>query len=99
MIGTKLNLKNTRTSTFRAKAFHQEVNSELKHVGRQRDDDGQNKFLQINDSKENLSYIIIRMNLIQYKKLKALALCLGRGSTEPNFKLHLLRLEMQGPVV
>ena len=33
---------------------------------------------QINDSKENLSYIIIRMNLIQYKKLKTLALCLGR---------------------
>jgi hypothetical protein len=51
---------------------------ELKHVGRQYDDDGQNKFLQINDSKENLSYIIIRMNLIQYKKLKTLALCLGR---------------------
>ena len=54
------------------------ISSELKHVGRQRDDDGQNKFLQINYSKENLSYIIIRMNLIQYKKLKALALCLGR---------------------
>ena len=35
---------------------------ELKHVGRQHDDDGQNKFLQIND-KENL---------------KTLALCLGR---------------------
>ena len=53
-------------------------NRELKHVGRQHDDDGQNKFLQINDSKENLSYIIIRMNLIQYKKLKTLALCLGK---------------------
>jgi hypothetical protein len=51
---------------------------EFKHVGRQRDDDGQNKFLQINDNKENLSYIIIRMNLIQCKKLKTLALCLGR---------------------
>ena len=51
---------------------------ELKHVGRQRGDDGQNKFLQINYSKENLSYIIIRMNLIQYKKLKTLALYLGR---------------------
>jgi hypothetical protein len=38
------------------------ANRELKHVGRQQDDDGQNKFLQINDSKENLSYIIIRMN-------------------------------------
>ena len=53
-------------------------NRELKHVGRQHDDDGQNKFLQINDSKENLSYIIIRMNLIEYKKLKTLALCLER---------------------
>jgi hypothetical protein len=54
------------------------LNRELKHVGRQCGDDGQNKFLQINDSKENLSYIIIRMNLIQYKKLKTLALCLAR---------------------
>jgi hypothetical protein len=53
-------------------------NREVKHVGRQHDDDGQNKFLQINDSKENLSYIIIRVKLIQYKKLKTLALCLGR---------------------
>ena len=53
-------------------------NSELKHVGRQHDDDGQNKFLQIDDSKENLSYIIIRMNLVQYKMLKTLALCLER---------------------
>jgi hypothetical protein len=50
----------------------------LKHVGRQHDDDGQNKSLQINDSKENLSYITIPMNLVQYKKLKTLALCLGR---------------------
>jgi hypothetical protein len=34
----------------------QNVNSrELKHVGRQHDGDGQNKFLQINDSKDNLS--------------------------------------------
>jgi hypothetical protein len=54
------------------------ANRELKHVGRQHDDDGQNKFLQINDSKENLSYIIIRMNLVQYKMLKTLALCLER---------------------
>ena len=53
-------------------------NRELKHVGWQRDYDGQNKFLQVNDSKENLSYIINRMNLIQYKKLKTLTLCLGR---------------------
>jgi hypothetical protein len=49
------------------------VNSELKHAGRQLGDDSQNKFLQINDSKENFN-----MNLIQYKKLKTLALCLGR---------------------
>jgi hypothetical protein len=69
-------------------------NSELKHVGRQHHDDGQNKFLQINDSKENLSYIIIRMNLIQYKKLKTLAL-VWEEFYWPNFKLHLLRLEMQ----
>jgi hypothetical protein len=60
---------------------------EIKHVRRRDDDDGQNKFLQINDSEENLSYVIIRMNLIEYKKLER--------STEPNFKLHLLRLEMQ----
>ena len=53
-------------------------NRELKHVGRQHDGNGQNKFLQINDCKEKKSYIITRMNLIQYKKLKTLALCLGR---------------------
>jgi hypothetical protein len=34
-------------------------------LGRQRDDDGQNKFLQINGSKDNSSYIINRMSLIQ----------------------------------
>ena len=34
------------------------------------------------------------MNLIQYKKLQTLAL-FGKSSTEPNFKLHLLWLEMQ----
>ena len=51
---------------------------ELKHVGRQHDDDGQKKFLQINYSKENLSYVIIRMNLVYYKMLKTLALCLER---------------------
>jgi hypothetical protein len=68
---------------------------ELKHEGRQHDDDGQNKFLQINDSKENLSCIIIRMNLVQYKMLKNIGFMFGKSSTEPNFKLHLLRLEMQ----
>jgi hypothetical protein len=64
----KLNLKNTRTSTFRAKAFHKEVNSELKHVGRQRGDDGQNKFLQINDSKEKIarSTLFRHTNLMQH---------------------------------
>jgi hypothetical protein len=35
-------------------------------LGRQRDDDGQNKLLQINGSKDNSSYIINRMNLIQF---------------------------------
>jgi hypothetical protein len=34
-------------------------------LGRQRDDDDQNKFLQRNGSKDNSSYIINRMNLIQ----------------------------------
>ena len=34
-------------------------------LGRQRDDDGQNKLLQINGSKDNSSYIINRINLIQ----------------------------------
>jgi hypothetical protein len=34
-------------------------------LGRQRDDDGQNKLLQINGSKDNSSYIINCMNLIQ----------------------------------
>jgi hypothetical protein len=51
---------------------------ELKHVGRQHGDDGQKKILQINYNKENLLRIIIRMNLMQYKKLKTLPICLGR---------------------
>ena len=38
---------------------------DLTILGRQRDDDGQNKLLQINGSKDNSSYIINRMNLIQ----------------------------------
>ena len=38
---------------------------DLTILGRQRDDDGQNKLLQINDSEDNSSYIINRMNLIQ----------------------------------
>ena len=47
---------------------------DLKHEERQHDDDGHNKLLQINDSKENLSFIIIRMNFIQYKNLKTFKL-------------------------
>ena len=39
---------------------------DLTILGRQRDDDGQNKLLQINGSKDNSSYIINRMNLIQF---------------------------------
>jgi hypothetical protein len=35
-------------------------------LGRQRDDDGQNKLLQINGSKDSSSYIINRMNSIQF---------------------------------
>jgi hypothetical protein len=38
---------------------------DLTILGRQRDDDGQNKVLQINGSKDSSSYIINRMNLIQ----------------------------------
>jgi hypothetical protein len=38
---------------------------DLTILGRQRDDDSQNKLLQINGSKDNSSYIINRMNLIQ----------------------------------
>jgi hypothetical protein len=40
-------------------------NRDLTILGRQRDDDGQNKLLQINGSKDNSSYIINRTNLIQ----------------------------------
>ena len=36
---------------------------DLTILGRQRDDDGQNKLLQINGSKDNSWYIINRMNL------------------------------------
>jgi hypothetical protein len=40
-------------------------NRDLTIIERQRGDDGQNKLLQINGSKDNSSYIINRMNLIQ----------------------------------
>jgi hypothetical protein len=39
-------------------------------VGRQSDDDGKNKFIQINDCKESLSYILNRMNLKQLEEIK-----------------------------
>jgi hypothetical protein len=39
---------------------------DLTILGRQRDGDGQNKLLQINGSKDNSSYIMNRMNLIQF---------------------------------
>jgi hypothetical protein len=35
------------------------------------------------------------MNLMQYKKLENIGFMFGKGSTEPNFKLHLLQLGMQ----
>jgi hypothetical protein len=38
---------------------------DLTILGRQRDDEGQNKFLQMNGSKDKSSYIINRMNLTQ----------------------------------
>jgi hypothetical protein len=41
-------------------------NRDLTILGRQRDGDGQNKLLQINGSKDSSSYIINRMNLIQF---------------------------------
>ena len=42
-----------------------ENDRDLTILGRERDDDGQNKLLQINGSKDNSSYIINRMDLIQ----------------------------------
>jgi hypothetical protein len=43
--------------------------------------------------KENLWYIIVRMNTVY--EVKNIDFMFGKSSTEPNFKLHLLRLEMQ----
>ena len=42
----------------------------LRSRGRQSDDDVQNKFTQINDCKEILSYIVNRMNLKQLEEIK-----------------------------
>jgi hypothetical protein len=41
-------------------------NRDLTILGRQRDGDGQNKLLQINGSKDSLSYNINRVNLVQF---------------------------------
>jgi hypothetical protein len=49
-----------------SRVFRLQLDSrDLTILGRQHDDDGQNKLLQINGSKDNSSYIINRMNLIQ----------------------------------
>ena len=59
--------KNIPMSAFRhfqvtQKCSCQNVDSrDLTILGRQRDDDGQNNLFQINDSKDNSSYIINRM--------------------------------------
>jgi hypothetical protein len=45
--------------------FRVRDSKDLTILGRQRDDDGQNKLLQINGNKDNSSYIINRMNLMQ----------------------------------
>ena len=50
-------------------------------IRRQRDHYGQNKIFHTNDSKENLMYIIGRMNLIQKKELM----------TQPLFRGIVLR--------
>jgi hypothetical protein len=57
-----LNKNNSRNGS---NVFWQD-NRDLTILGRQRDHDGQNKLLQINGSKDNLSYIINRMDLIQF---------------------------------
>ena len=47
-------------------------------IRRQRDDYDQNKIIHIKGTKENLSFIISRMILIQKKKVMAQALCRER---------------------
>ena len=47
-------------------------------------------------SKDNLSYIINRMNLMQSSvEVEDMGFMFGKSSAEPSLKLHLLRLEMQ----
>jgi hypothetical protein len=77
----------------RCECFYYWSNRNLTILGRQRDDDGQNKLLQINGSKDNSSYIINRMNLIQSQKLKTCVLWLGRVLL--NSVWSCLRLKMQ----
>jgi hypothetical protein len=70
-------------------------NRELTILGRQRDDDGQNKLLQINGSKDNSSYII--MQLYEFNtvlEVEDMGFMDGKSSAELSLKLHLLRLEM-----
>ena len=53
-------------ATFHASARTWKFIRDLTILGRQRDSDGQYKLLQINGSKDSSSYIINRMNLIQF---------------------------------
>ena len=69
---------------------------DLTILGRQRDGDGQNKLLQINDSKDSSSYIINRMNLINtVLEVEDMGFMVGKSSAKPSLKLHLLWLGMQ----
>jgi type II secretory pathway pseudopilin PulG len=55
----------------KVKSLAKLYNRDLKmYIGRQSDDDGQNKFIQINDCKESLWYIINCMNLTQLEEIK-----------------------------
>ena len=51
---------------FNSISLSMKIIRDLTILGRQRDGDGQNKLLQINDSKDSLWYIINRINLIQF---------------------------------
>ena len=62
---------------------------------RQRDDDGQNKLLQINGSKiiRGIYYQSYELNTVL--KVEDMDFMVGTNSAEASLKLHLLRLEMQ----
>ena len=68
---------------------------DLTILGRQRDDDGQNKLLQINGSKDNSSYIIKSYEFNTVLEVEDMGFMVGKSSAEPSLKLHLLRLGMQ----